>query len=343
MTPLWDVIGRRRVGYIVSVLLVIPAVFAVIQNAAVGRGALNWGIDFTGGAYFQFRLQRPGSVADIRAVVDRFTSGQSIIQTADRDVFVRTRPLEPDRKAALMAAMRQRFGGIEVLREDEVGPTIGQELRNTAIAGIVIGLILQLIYISVRFRSVRYALTMDLALLHDLLIVIGFFAVTRKEVDTAFVAVLLTVVGYSINDKIVLFDRIRENLAQRTREAFDRLVNRSLLESLVRSINTSVTVVLAIAAVYFFGGVTIRDFALGLTIGVLVSMYSSVFIAGGLLVDWNLRTARRAGRETGPAAEGGRAATSAPSGDRSVPVQPAPAAARSGAGGGSRRRRSRRR
>ncbi len=342
MTPVWEVIGRRRIAYIVSVLLVIPAIVAVVTNSAQGRGALNWGIDFTGGNYFQFRLPRPVEVADVRTVVDQFTTGQSIIQTAGREVFIRTRPLGPERKAALMGAVRQRFGGAEVLREDEVGPTIGQELRNTAIAGIVIGLILQLIYITIRFRSVRYALAMDLALLHDLLIVVGFFAITRKEVDSAFVAVLLTVVGYSINDKIVLFDRIRENLAQRTREAFDRLVNRSLLESLVRSINTSVTVALAIAAVYFFGGVTIRDFALGLTIGVLVSMYSSIFIAGGVLVDWNLRAERRAGRASVPAPEAVRPGAPAPANDPSVPAA-VPAGTRSGAGGGGRRRRSRRR
>ncbi|HET8678891.1 MAG TPA: protein translocase subunit SecF [bacterium] len=342
MTPVWEVIGRRRIAYIVSVLLIIPAILAVVTNSTQGRGALNWGIDFTGGNYFQFRLPRPVEVADVRAVVDRFATGQSIIQTAGQEVFVRTRPLGPERKAALMAAVRQRFGGAEVLREDEVGPTIGQELRNTAIAGIVIGLILQLIYISIRFRSVRYALTMDMALLHDLLIVVGFFAITRKEVDSGFVAVLLTVVGYSINDKIVLFDRIRENLAQRTREAFDRLVNRSLLESLVRSINTSVTVALAIAAVYFFGGVTIRDFALGLTVGVLVSMYSSIFIAGGLLVDWSIRSERRAGRVSASGPEPARPGAPALANDASVPAA-VPAGARSGAGGGGRRRRSRRR
>jgi len=342
VSALWDVIGKRRIGYVVSVLLIIPGIVAMVTNASAGRGVLNWGVDFTGGTYVQFRPARPTSVAEVREVVDRFATGQSIIQAADRDVFVRTRPLDPDRRAAFLEAMKQRFGA-EVLREDDVGPTIGQELRRTAFAGIIIGLILQLIYITVRFRSVRYALTMDLALLHDLLIVVGFFAVTRKEVNSAFVAVLLTVVGYSINDKIVLFDRIRENLAQRTREAFDRLVNRSLLESLVRSINTSVTVVLAIAAVYFLGGVTIRDFALGITIGVLVSMYSSIFIAGALLVEWQLRTERRAGQATVPATEAVRTPVAAPAsiGDRST-SPPVPAGARSASSGG-RRRRSRRR
>lgn len=296
MKPLWDVIGRRWIGYVLSVLFIIPGVAALFANSFAGNGALNWGVDFTGGTYFQVRLARQASVGEIRDVVDRFTAGQSVIQKSDQDVFIRTRPISPADKAGLIAGLRRSFGGMTVLREDEVGPTIGRELRNTAIVGIILGLLLQLIYVSVRFRSVRYAVTMDLALLHDLLIVVGVFALTRMEVNSSFVAVLLTVVGYSINDKIVLFDRIRENLAMRTREAFDRLVNRSLLESLIRSINTSVTVILAIAAVYFFGGVTVRDLAFGLTVGVAISAYSSIFSAGALLVDWNLWSERRSGR-----------------------------------------------
>ena len=342
MKPLWDVIGKRWLGYVFSVLLIIPGVVALVTNSMADRGALNWGVDFTGGNYFHFKLERVASIGQIREMVDRFATGQSIIQAAEQDVFIRTRPLTAQEKAGFMSALRQEFGGVTVLREDEVGPTIGRELRNTAIIGLIIGLLLQLIYVSVRFKSVRYAVTMDLALLHDLLIVVGVFAITRTEVNSSFVAVLLTVVGYSINDKIVLFDRIRENLAMRTREVFERLVNRSLLESLVRSINTSVTVILAIAAVYFFGGVTVRDLAFGLTVGVAISAYSSVFNAGALLVDWDLWSDRRSGRNrtaevsvlpTGPAM---------PS-----PVGPSEArssgTSRSPAGSGRRRRRSRRR
>ncbi|MDR7417554.1 MAG: protein translocase subunit SecF [Armatimonadota bacterium] len=340
---MWNVIGRRWIGYVLSVLFILPGVVALFSNAAGGRGALNWGVDFTGGNYFQVRLAREdASVGEVRDVVDRFTAGQSVIQKSDRDVFIRTRPLTPADKSGLLAALRQAFGGATVLREDEVGPTIGRELRNTAIIGIILGLVLQLIYVSVRFRSVRYAVTMDLALLHDLLIVVGVFAITRMEVNSSFVAVLLTVVGYSINDKIVLFDRIRENLAMRLREPFDRLVNRSLLESLVRSINTSVTVIVAIAAVYFFGGVTVRDLAFGLTVGVAVSAYSSIFNAGALLVEWDLWSARRAGRQRAvltPVAPG----TGTPAPVEAAANSAAPAPARSGSGNSARRRRSRRR
>jgi preprotein translocase subunit SecF len=335
MTPrVWDIIGRRWWGYAVSLLVIVPGTVGLIYYSAIGQGALNWGVDFTGGSYFQLRMEPPPTTRQVRAIVDRFATGQSTIQRADQDVLIRTRPLTPQNREGLLAALRGEFGAVTVLREDEVGPKIGQELRNIAIIAVVLGLALQVIYISFRFKGIRYALAADAALLHDLLVVLGIFALTRKEVNSAFVAVLLTVVGYSINDTIVVFDRIRENLALRTREAFDRLVNRSLLEAFVRSINTSLTTILAIAAVYFFGGVTIRDFAFGLLLGIFVGTYSSIFNASALLVDWTLWAARRAGRDRRDEGEDRGPALPAP-----VPAgaDPVPAS------GGVRRRRPRRR
>lgn len=313
----WDIIGRRRWGYALSLLIILPGIIALILNASAGRGALDWGIDFTGGNFFQLKLERDFAVADVRDVVDRFARGESIIQKSGPDVLIRTRPLEQAKKPALMTALRDRFGKVTVLREDAVGPKIGREVRNTAIIGVIIGLILQIIYIAVRFKSIRFAVAADIALLHDLLVVIGVFAITRKEVNSSFVAVLLTVVGYSINDTIVLFDRIRENLAQRTREPFDRLVNRSILEALVRSINTALTTILAIGAVYLFGGSTIHDFAFGLMVGIFTGGYSSILNASPILVDWQLWSERRAGKtvaETAPAREVAREPAVVPTG-----------------------------
>lgn len=292
----WDIIGRRRWGYALSLLIILPGVAALIIHSMSGAGALNWGIDFTGGTLLQLRVDKPFSVGQVREVVDRFTTGESVIQKSDQEVFIRTRPLDPAKKNALIADLRNRIGPVSVLREDAVGPKIGEELRSTAIVGVLIGLGLQVVYIAWRFRSIRFAVAADIALLHDLLVVIGAFALTRKEVNSAFVGVLLTVVGYSINDTIVVFDRIRENLAQRTREAFDRLVNRSILEALVRSINTAMTTILAIGAVFLFGGSTIHDFAFGLMIGIFTGAYSSILNASPILVDWHLWSDRRAGR-----------------------------------------------
>ncbi len=298
----WDIIGRRRWGYALSLLIILPGIAALILNASAGRGMLNWGIDFTGGNLLQLRIDRAFSVGDVREVVDRFATGESIIQKSEQEVFIRTRPLDAAKKAGMVAALRDRLGTVTVLREDAVGPKIGGELRSVAIVGVVAGLALQVVYIAWRFKSIRFAIAADIALLHDLLVVTGAFALTRKEVNSVFVGVLLTVVGYSINDTIVVFDRIRENLAQRTREPFDRLVNRSILEALVRSINTAMTTILAIGAVFLFGGSTIHDFAFGLMIGIFTGGYSSILNASPILVDWHLWSERRSGRTVEPAA-----------------------------------------
>ncbi len=331
MTPRpWDIIGARKWGYALSLLLIIPGVVALVVNASSGRGALNWGIDFTGGDFLQVKLERPFSTGQIRGVVDQYATGESIIQKDGQETLIRTRPLDPQARSGLLTALRREFGTMTVQREEKVGPKIGRELRNIAIVSVVLGLALQVLFISYRFKSIRYALTADAALVHDLLVVVGIFAMTRKEVNSTFVAVLLTVVGYSINDTIVVYDRVRENLGLRTREAFDRLVNRSLLEVLVRSTTTGLSAILAIAAVYQFGGVTIRDFAFGLMAGILTGGYSSVFNASALLVDWHLWAERRAGRSSQDAAPG-----PAPVAPREPALQPA--------GPTPRRRRSRRR
>lgn len=292
----WNLIGARRYGYLLSLLVLIPGVIAI-----AGWG-INFGIDFTGGTLLDVRLGRDAPLEEIRSVLATFGYADAVIQKSpDRpaQVLIRTEPLDEDATAALTAALREGFGGLELLLAERVGPKIGRELRNQAILAVTLGLLLQVIYISWRFRSVRFALAADLALLHDLLVVVGLYALTRKQVDSSFVAVLLTVVGYSINDKVVVFDRIREVTGQRIRATFPELVNRSILEVLTRSLTTGAGALMAIAAIYFLGGVTIRDFAFGLGVGVFVGTYSSISVASALLVDWHLWSERR-GRRAAP-------------------------------------------
>ncbi|MDR5684281.1 MAG: protein translocase subunit SecF [Armatimonadota bacterium] len=292
----WDLIGRRRWLYLISACLVLPGVVAIAVNVAAGRPALNWGVDFTGGTLVNLRFEDSRvTTGQVRAALTPLGLRDAIIQQTPgtADVSIRTRHLEEAERARMLRAVRDGAGAFTILSVDDVGPKIGRELRNIAIIGLAIGLILQVAYVTVRFRSVRFALAADVALLHDVLLVIGAYALLRATVDSSFVAVLLTVVGYSINDTIVVFDRIRENLDMRTREPFPTLVNRSILESLVRSINTSLTTLLAIGAVYVFGGPTIRDFAFGLTVAVLTGAYSSIGVAGPLLVDMQLRGERK--------------------------------------------------
>lgn len=292
-TPVWDIIGKRRWGYLLSLLVIIPGVIAII-----GQG-INFGIDFTGGTLLDVRLGRDASLEEVRAVLGSFGLADAVIQKSPdrpRQVLMRTEPLDEQATSRLTAALRERFGGVEVLLTERVGPKVGRELRTRAIVAVIFGLLLQVVYITWRFRSVRFAVTADIALIHDLLIVLGVYALTRKQVDSSFVAVLLTVVGYSVNDTVVIFDRIRENLAQRAKAPLDQMVNRSILEVLVRSLTTGLGAIMAIAAIYFLGGVTIRGFAFGLGLGILTGTYSSIFIASPLLVEWHHWSDRRSRR-----------------------------------------------
>jgi len=343
----FDIIGRRRWWYALSLAVIIPGLVALYVHHVRDGHALNWGVDFTGGNALELRITEPFTVGDVRAVLDKFGLGDAVIQkSGDTEVFIRTRPLSQSQMNAIIDAAKGRWSSTTMLREDTVGPEIGAELRNVAILGVLIGLILQVIFISIRFRSVRFAIAADIALLHDLLVVIGAFALTQREVNSSFLAVLLTVAGYSINDTIVIFDRIRENLGMRTREPFDHLVNRSVLEALVRSINTAMTAVLAIGAVYVFGGETIRDVAFGLVVSIITGGYSSIFNASPILVDWHNWSDRRAAAAPGgrPAArvEAPRPVRAAVDGAGAPGAAPAvgPGAVRADA---SRRRRRRRR
>ncbi|MER3456505.1 MAG: protein translocase subunit SecF [candidate division GAL15 bacterium] len=300
----WNLMGNRRWLYLASAGVVLASLAAMAVQPALGRPVLNWGVDFTGGTLLTLRFQ-DGTVStgQVRAALEPLGLGEAVIQRVQEtgDVSVRTRHLAPEERRRVEQALRQRVGPFLVLSVDDVGPKIGRELRNVAILGVVVGLALQVVYVSLRFRSVHFAVAADVALLQDLLLVLGVYALTRATVDSAFVAVLLTVVGYSINDTIVVFDRVRENLQLRTREAFADLVNRSVLEALVRSLNTALTTLLAIGSVYLFGGPTVRDFALGLTAAVLTGGWSSIGVASPLLVDLTQWAERRAARAAVPA------------------------------------------
>ncbi len=249
---------------------------------------LNWGLDFTGGTLIEYRLGRSfDNVGEVRPLLVEFNLEKTFIQKVeDNGVIIRAKELSSETRDAITKKLTEKFGGADLVRQEFIGPVIGAELKRAAIIATILGLIAQVIYISVRFRP-DMALAADIALLHDICVVILAFILTQKEINTPFIAILLTIVGYSINDTVVIFDRIRENLKLRPRdskETFPQLVNRSLLETLTRSINTVVTTVIAVLVVYFLGGSAIRDFAFGLAVGMTAGGYSSIFIAAPVLV-----------------------------------------------------------
>lgn len=283
--PKFDIAGRAKVWFIVSLLIIIPGIFSMAT-----RG-LNFGIDFTGGTILDLKFEQPVEISKVRESLKPFgldgatiqLSGESSDVSASTDVMIRTVDLEENQRKEVMAGIKSAVGNYEVMREEKVGATIGGELIFNAIMALVISWVLIILYIAYRFEF-KFGFAAVLALVHDILIVLAIFSFTQKQVDSSFVAALLTIVGYSINDTIVIFDRIRENLKLHFRRGGNvgELVNRSIYQTLTRSLYTVFTCLFTTFALYFFGGETTKDFAFALIVGFTSGCYSSIFIAGPL-------------------------------------------------------------
>ena len=283
--PSFDIAGKRKIWFIISLLVIIPGIFSMVT-----RG-FNFGIDFTGGTIIDLRFEQPVNITQIRDSLRPYGLDGSTIQlsgeTSDvetsTDVMIRTVDLEENDRKAVMSSIRSEVGNYEVMREEKVGATIGSELIMNAVMALVISWVLIILYIAYRFEF-RFGIAAVIALVHDILIVLAFFSFTQRQIDSSFVAALLTIVGYSINDTIVIFDRIRENLKLHFRRGgdFNELVNRSIYQTLTRSLYTVFTVLFTTFALYFFGGETTKDFAFALLVGFASGCYSSIFIASPL-------------------------------------------------------------
>ena len=286
--PSFDIAGRGKVWFIISLLVIIPGLISM-----VARG-FNFGIDFTGGTIIDLKFEKPVAIAQIRETLKPFgldgatiqLSGASSDVETSTDVMIRTVDLEEVQRKEVMASIRDKVGGYEVMREEKVGAVIGGELILNAVLALVISWVLIILYVAYRFEF-RFGIAAVLALIHDILIVLAFFSFTQRQVDSSFVAALLTVVGYSINDTIVIFDRIRENLKLHFRRGGDvvQLVNRSVYQTLTRSLYTVFTCLFSTFALFFFGGETTKDFAFALIVGFMSGCYSSIFIAGPLWLE----------------------------------------------------------
>ena len=281
----FDIIGKKYWWFLISIILIVPG---FISMAVQG---FNLGIDFTGGTLLDLKFSQPVSVAEIRDALKDYHLENSTIQLALADnqekaanAMIRTHALEENERRTVLSGLEQKLGKFDVLRAEKVGAVIGSELTRQAVIALVISWILMIGYISYRFE-LKFAIAAIIALIHDVLVVMGVFSIFRLEVDATFVAALLTIVGYSINDTIVIFDRVRENLkSHRKTELFSELVNRSIWQTMTRSIYTVLTVLFATAALYIFGGETTKNFSLALLIGFTSGCYSSIFNASPIWV-----------------------------------------------------------
>jgi preprotein translocase subunit SecF len=283
-----DFMGFRKVTLSVSLALV------VISLGLLGFKGLNLGIDFTGGNLAQIEFSHPVGVSEVREVLSDAGQGQAVIQAySDTGVLVRMSSYDEKTAHEVLSALRSRFGEVEVLRLEKVGPVAGERLRQQAAVALVIALGGILVYITVRFRF-RFAVVSVAALVHDTIITLGAFALLGREVSLPFIAAILTIVGYSLNDTIVVFDRVRENWKGLRQRGIVTLVNESINETLSRTVNTSLTTLFPVLTLYLWGGPVIANFALALLIGIVAGTYSSVCIAGAVLGEWYLRSPEKA-------------------------------------------------
>ncbi|HIE13579.1 MAG TPA: protein translocase subunit SecF [Desulfotomaculum sp.] len=273
-------IRLRRIWYLLSLLIIIPGVISLFTQG------LNKGIDFTAGSLLDLKFKRAVETREVRRVLADFDLERSRIQKSGPAAFIiRTRELEETECQQIVDALGKRLGGVTLLRSEKVGPVISKELTHKAILALIIASVLILIYITVRFEF-KQAVAAIVALIHDGLVTLGIFSIFQVEIDSAFVAAILTVLGYSLNDTIIIFDRIRENIkTKKVPGPLEDVINASLWQTMARSINTSVSTLFVLVALYFFGGSTIKHFILALIIGVTSGAYSSICNASPVWYD----------------------------------------------------------
>jgi len=307
------IIARKRWFFLFSLLVTIPGLFFIIATPLSGGAlGLKFSVDYTGGTVWEFKLEQPADALVVRDVIA--AAGHPEVQVAEAGsgfLIMRTKPLDlqsgsesdPSQPAgaelaAIRAAIESEVGPIaEAGSLSTVGPVISQDLTQQAALLVVLGSIGILLWMTYRFRNLRFGLAALAALLHDVIVTVGFFAVAGTlfgvEIDALFITAMLTIIGFSVHDTIVVFDRIRENLARYAGAPFAEIVNHSVVQTLGRSFNTTATVLITLLSLLVFAGGSIRTFVLALFVGILSGTYSSIFNASPLLVWWDERVTAR--------------------------------------------------
>lgn len=282
----------KWIFFTLSLLVMLPGLIILFL------GGLKLGVDFTGGTLLEYRLENRVTTGQIKSELESQGIGVALITQASNDSFIiKAKPIDETKISKLKTDLSQKFGKIEEIRVENVGPVIGAQTSKNALIALVISSAMIVLYLALSFRkvpkpasSLRFGITAVIALLHDVLVVIGVFAILGKyfgvEIDVLFVTAVLTVIGFSVHDTIVVFDRIRENLPKHLSSSFTIVANLSIAQTLARSLSTSLTVVLVLVALLLFGGESIRYFVIALLIGVISGTYSSIFNATALLCLW---------------------------------------------------------
>jgi preprotein translocase subunit SecF len=296
-----DIIGKKWLFFLLSGLLIVPGIFSLV------KWGLKPSIDFSGGSVLEIQVDSSTNTASESAELNseeikKIIQSQnievgSVQKTLEQTYLLRLKPINKDQNNQIQKEISKKFGDIKELRFETVGPTVGKETTENALKAVVIASLAIVLYVAYAFRqipkpysSLKFGICAVVALIHDVLVVVGLFSIfghfLKVEVDSLFMTALLTIMGFSVHDTIVVFDRIRENLRRMPEDTFQHVVNVSILQTMVRSLSTSLTVLFTLFALLLFGGETVRWFIVALLIGVTSGTYSSVFNAAPLLVVW---------------------------------------------------------
>ena len=283
-----DFVGKRKFALIVSVVLILIG----LASLAV-KGGPNYGIDFAGGTLVQVRFAQPTDATAIKKAMAELDLGDPMVQSFgdnQNEFLIRVEQASGKLKGLsvqIQNALEQSYekGDVDIRRVEMVGPQVGKDLRNKGLKALFYAMLGLLAYISWRFEF-RFAVGAIIALVHDVMITLGVFSLSGREIDLPIIAAFLAIIGYSLNDTIIVYDRIRENSGKHHKESFSYIVNRSINETLSRTLLTSGTTLLVVLALFVLGGGVIHNFAFAMLIGVIVGTYSSIFVASPVLILW---------------------------------------------------------
>lgn len=293
----FNFIKWRYLFFSISIALILAGVVSLIL-----KGGPNYGIDFKGGTLLHLSFDQAVNMDDIRSsMVSGGISGIELQSSQNNSVIIRTKKMDISEEqfvGKIMAVLKEKFPQrtINVLRVEYVGPAVGRHLINQASMGVILSLLGIIIYVAWRFKSVIWGTAGVIALAHDVFVVFGIFSIMNKEITLTIVAALLTLAGYSINDTIVIFDRIRENLKLLSKKEFGEIINDSVNQTISRSLITSLTVFFVVLVLYLLGGEVIHDFAFAMLVGVVVGSYSTIYVASPMIYEWELYKKRRLAR-----------------------------------------------
>ncbi len=297
---MYHIVEKRNIWFTISAILILPSLLFMLWSGITRGQLLPLSIDYTGGTVWEVSFEQPVQPAAVRQVFVDAGYNDTTVFTVNNDstVQIKFKPVDGDQKEALRQALEAQFGPLVENTYRSLGPTVGREVSQAAVIAVAAASLLILLYIAWAFRSVphpfRYGVAAIVALVHDVLVSLSFLAIMNLvagwEMDALTLTALLTVIGYSVNDTVVIFDRLRENLHRYRNESFSVVANRSIIETATRSIGTQITVLLITVAILVLGGATLQQFIATMLVGFVSGMYSSIFNATQILAAWDERS-----------------------------------------------------